>query len=93
MPAGRRQIALGTAAPLVLLATPGNALARTPKGFKEVEDRQDGYRYIYPFGWQEISVAGQVRVRPGAICCRVVVPWLQGAVFTTPTRRTRCSRM
>lgn len=33
--------------------------AKGPKGFNAVKDAQDGYQFVYPFGWQEISVDGQ----------------------------------
>ena len=26
-----------------------------------VKDSQDGYAFLYPFGWQEVTVDGQVR--------------------------------
>lgn len=29
------------------------------KGFEAVKDQQDGYQFVYPFGWQEVSVNGQ----------------------------------
>jgi len=38
-----------------------------PKGFVAVKDSQDGYAFLYPFGWQEVSVDGQVRRRRPAI--------------------------
>lgn len=30
-----------------------------PKGFVELKDPQDGYQFLYPFGWQEINIDGQ----------------------------------
>lgn len=27
--------------------------------FQPVKDPQDGYQFVYPFGWQEVSVRGQ----------------------------------
>lgn len=35
------------------------ALAGAPKGFKVQRDPYDGYQFLYPFGWQEVSVDGQ----------------------------------
>jgi hypothetical protein len=29
-----------------------------PKGFQACEDLNDGYKFLYPFGWQEVAVAG-----------------------------------
>jgi photosystem II oxygen-evolving enhancer protein 2 len=29
-----------------------------PGGFQVLEDRQDGYAFNYPFGWQEVSISG-----------------------------------
>lgn len=33
-----------------------------PKGFVPLRDSQDGYSFLYPFGWQEVTVDGQVRL-------------------------------
>ena len=30
-----------------------------PPGFNAAKDTQDSYQFIYPFGWQEVSVDGQ----------------------------------
>lgn len=43
--------------------------AAAPKGFVPVKDAQDGYAFLYPFGWQEVSVDGQVRAA-GQPACR-----------------------
>ena len=40
-----------------LAALPALA-AKTPKGFVPVVDQQDAYSFVYPFGWQEVSVDG-----------------------------------
>lgn len=29
-----------------------------PPGYNAAKDPQDGYQFIYPFGWQEVSVDG-----------------------------------
>lgn len=29
------------------------------KEFTPVKDAQDGYSFVYPFGWQEVAVKGQ----------------------------------
>ena len=31
-------------------------------GFVPVNDQGDAYKFVYPFGWQEVSVTGQVRL-------------------------------
>lgn len=33
--------------------------AAGPTGYNAAKDTQDGYQFIYPFGWQEVSVDGQ----------------------------------
>lgn len=40
------------------LLTEQPALAKLPKGFSGVRDTGDGYEFIFPFGWQEVSVSG-----------------------------------
>ena len=35
------------------------ASVKLPKGFNPVKDLNDGYQFLYPFGWQEVSVDGQ----------------------------------
>lgn len=42
---------------LALSFTPP-ALAKVPKGFQAVRDTGDGYEFLFPFGWQEVSVSG-----------------------------------
>lgn len=56
----RRLVLDGAAAASVIyLATPQLAsAAKAPSGFSAVEDLSDGYKFFYPFGWQEISVSG-----------------------------------
>ncbi|KAK9862631.1 hypothetical protein WJX84_009712 [Apatococcus fuscideae] len=53
---GRRQ-ALEAAAVVAI----GSLLPRAAaaKGYVPAKDQQDGYSFIYPFGWQEVSVTGQ----------------------------------
>ena len=29
-----------------------------PAGYNAARDTQDGYQFVYPFGWQEVSVDG-----------------------------------
>lgn len=49
--------------------------AGIPKGFNPVQDLNDNYQFLYPFGWQEVTIDGadvvyKVRPRQGtATCC------------------------
>jgi PsbP len=36
----------------------GPAEAKVPKGYQAVRDTGDGYEFVFPFGWQEVSVNG-----------------------------------
>ncbi|GFR44868.1 hypothetical protein Agub_g6211, partial [Astrephomene gubernaculifera] len=54
---GRRELLQAVSAATLLTATPALA-AKTPKGFNAVEDLQDAYKFLYPFGWQEVAVQG-----------------------------------
>lgn len=53
----RDLLSLASGAGLTLL-TEQPALAKLPKGFSGVRDTGDGYEFIFPFGWQEVSVSG-----------------------------------
>ena len=35
-----------------------DALAAIPKGYSAIKNAQKGYAFLYPFGWQEVSVDG-----------------------------------
>jgi photosystem II oxygen-evolving enhancer protein 2 len=39
-------------------AAPGSGKAKPPRGFNPVQDLNDNYQFLYPFGWQEVSVQG-----------------------------------
>ncbi|GAQ89198.1 chloroplastic PPL1 PsbP-like protein 1 [Klebsormidium nitens] len=54
----RREILLGAATALSLAALPAQA-ANAPAGFKVSEDASEGFKFLYPFGWEEVSVKGQ----------------------------------
>lgn len=59
---GRRQAMLsaGASAVVLLQSTRREALAdAAPRGFKPVKDTADGYAFLYPVGWQEVSVTGE----------------------------------
>lgn len=57
----RRHVLGGAAAVAATVATFGNsALAiNAPKGYTAILDNADGYKFFYPFGWQEVAVKGQ----------------------------------
>ena len=37
-------------------------------GFVPVNDQGDAYKFVYPFGWQEVSVTGQVLSNSSSLC-------------------------
>uniref|UniRef100_A0A0F7GYE2 PsbP-like protein 1 n=1 Tax=Hypseocharis bilobata TaxID=253189 RepID=A0A0F7GYE2_9ROSI len=62
---GRRQLlAVGLIFPSVSLLSQNSVsfAAENKKGFLPVSDKKDGYSFIYPFGWQEITIEGQDKV-------------------------------
>ncbi|CAH9137299.1 unnamed protein product [Cuscuta epithymum] len=44
------------------LASSSPVAAETKKGFLDVTDKNDGYSFLCPFGWQEVVVEGQDKV-------------------------------
>ncbi|XP_020522836.1 psbP-like protein 1, chloroplastic isoform X1 [Amborella trichopoda] len=40
----------------------GTVAAEALKGFQAVSDKNDGYSFLYPFGWQEVVIRGQDKV-------------------------------
>ncbi|XP_044979288.1 psbP-like protein 1, chloroplastic isoform X1 [Hordeum vulgare subsp. vulgare] len=64
-PSPRRQVLVAgaavAAAALVSRPAPA-ALAAADGKFMPVIDRKAGYSFVYPFGWQEVSVQGQDKV-------------------------------
>uniref|UniRef100_A0A7S3QZR2 PsbP C-terminal domain-containing protein n=1 Tax=Dunaliella tertiolecta TaxID=3047 RepID=A0A7S3QZR2_DUNTE len=55
----RRQLLGAASLAPALLAGPQVALAaKAPKGFSPYEDLGDGYKFLFPFGWQEVAVDG-----------------------------------
>ncbi|KAK0592071.1 hypothetical protein LWI29_012802 [Acer saccharum] len=60
----RQMIAVGVVAPWVsiLNQSPASFAAESKKGFLSVTDKNDGYSFLYPFGWQEVSIEGQDKV-------------------------------
>lgn len=51
-----------------------------PKGFQAVRDTGDGYEFLFPFGWQEVSVSGV-----DAVYKDVIEPLESVSVQLTPT--------
>lgn len=57
---GRRQALLGVGFVATFLSAGENAIAaKAPSGYQVVLDKFDNYQFLYPFGWQEVSVKGQ----------------------------------
>ncbi|KAM5556258.1 psbP-like protein 1, chloroplastic [Rosa sericea] len=62
---GRRQVlAAGTIASWASLISQHSVsfAAENKKNFQLVTDKKDGYEFVYPFGWQEVSIEGQDKV-------------------------------
>jgi photosystem II oxygen-evolving enhancer protein 2 len=59
----RRQIVMLPSSSLIyagaLTLLSGEQAAQAKGGFEVVRDQQDAYQFLYPFGWQEVSVQGQ----------------------------------
>lgn len=51
-----------------------------PQGYTPIKDAQDGYSFLSPFGWQEVSVKGQDIVYKD-----VIEPLESVSVSLTPT--------
>lgn len=62
------------------MATPSAYAEKGLKGFVGMKDQQDGYSFIYPFGWQEVSVDGQ-----DAVFKDVIEPLESVSVGIVPT--------
>lgn len=55
-------------------------LVAAPRGFNPVQDLNDNYQFLYPFGWQEVTVSGADIVYKD-----VVEPLESVSVTITPT--------
>ncbi|KAK4789982.1 hypothetical protein SAY86_017286 [Trapa natans] len=57
-------IAVGIIAPWVSLVGQNSLsfAAENKKGYISVLDKNDGYSFLYPFGWQEVVIEGQDKV-------------------------------
>lgn len=58
------------------------AAAKAPKGFTPVQDANDGYQFLYPFGWQEVAVTGA-----DVVYKDVIEPLESVSVTLTPTEK------
>jgi photosystem II oxygen-evolving enhancer protein 2 len=54
--------------------------AAAPRGFNPVQDLNDNYQFLYPFGWQEVTVSGV-----DVVYKDVVEPLESVSVTITPT--------
>eukprot|EP00879_Flechtneria_rotunda_P022742 GHRR01024018.1.p1 GENE.GHRR01024018.1~~GHRR01024018.1.p1 ORF type:complete len:178 (+),score=55.79 GHRR01024018.1:169-702(+) len=54
--------------------------AKAPRGFNPVQDLTDNYQFLYPFGWQEVTVKGA-----DVVYKDVVEPLESVSVTITPT--------
>ncbi|KAK9913419.1 hypothetical protein M0R45_037237 [Rubus argutus] len=62
---GRRQVlAAGTIVSWASLINQHSVsfAAENKKNFQLVSDKKDGYEFVYPFGWQEVTIEGQDKV-------------------------------
>ncbi|GFH12203.1 chloroplast oxygen-evolving complex/thylakoid lumenal 25.6kDa protein, partial [Haematococcus lacustris] len=59
-PVSRRQLLELASLTALAIAQPVQPAlaAKAPKGFNPFEDLNDGYKFLYPFGWQEVAVTG-----------------------------------
>ncbi|OVA18270.1 Photosystem II PsbP [Macleaya cordata] len=82
---GRRQaLVVGTIGAWVSLINPTSAsfAAEAKKGFLGVLDKKDGYEFLYPFGWQEVSIEGLDKVVKD-----VIEPLESASVTMIPTSK------
>lgn len=77
----RREVLHAAAATAFLVSSaPAYAAGKAPKGFVAVQDLQDAYQFVYPFGWQEVAVKGA-----DVVFKDVVEPLESVSVTLTPT--------
>lgn len=60
--------------------------AEAKGGFEVVRDQQDAYQFIYPFGWQEVSIPGQ-----DVVYKDVIEPLESASVSYIPTEKKSVS--
>lgn len=84
----RAVLELALAPAIASLMAPATALAapKAPSGYTAVIDQQDNYQFLYPFGWQEVSVTGA-----DVVFKDVVEPLESVSVTITPTDRKAIS--
>ncbi|KAI8465420.1 MAG: chloroplast oxygen-evolving complex/thylakoid lumenal 25.6kDa protein [Monoraphidium minutum] len=81
--ASRRQVLQLAAIPALSGVLPSAALAagnKPPRGFNPVQDLTDNYQFLYPFGWQEVTIDGA-----DVVYKDVVEPLESVSVTLTPT--------
>lgn len=66
-----------------LISIPPAFAEKSPKGFVPVKDQQDGYSFVYPFGWQEVGVEGQ-----DSVFKDIIEPLESVSVSIVPTDKT-----
>jgi hypothetical protein len=69
-----------SAPPPLILQDEFHGWIAAPQGFQPIKDAQDGYSFICPFGWQEVSVKGQ-----DVVYKDVIEPLESVSVSLTPT--------
>jgi hypothetical protein len=85
----RRQVLAATAATLAAagsFSSPAAVLAAggIPSGFTAVQDQPDNYAFLYPFGWQEVSIDGV------DVCYKDVIEPLESVSVTiVPTKTAK----
>ena len=85
----RRDLAKGAAAMAAVLGMDkgaGPAMAKLPPGFSLKKDLQDGYGFLYPFGWTEVEVQGQ-----DVVYKDVIEPLESVSVNVIPTQTEKLS--
>ncbi|GAB4817393.1 hypothetical protein N2152v2_004439 [Parachlorella kessleri] len=82
----RQALQLGTLLAAAPLLPPAASAAKAPRGFVPVKDTQDGYEFLYPFGWQEIAIDGQ-----DVVFKDVIEPLESVSVNLLPTDKTDIS--
>lgn len=83
----RRQAVELAMVPAIAALFPQAALAaKAPSGFTPVIDQTDNYQFLYPFGWQEVTVTGA-----DVVYKDIVEPLESVSVTMTPTDKKAIS--
>eukprot|EP00878_Enallax_costatus_P001904 GHUV01002065.1.p1 GENE.GHUV01002065.1~~GHUV01002065.1.p1 ORF type:complete len:227 (+),score=64.38 GHUV01002065.1:202-882(+) len=78
----RELLQLGAVVASAALLPAAAQAAKAPKGFNPVQDLTDNYQFLYPFGWQEVTITGA-----DVVYKDVVEPLESVSVTITPTDR------